>query len=284
MHAVAARGRWIWVLSGLVTIGVLLVPATRLIASAGPVKHAQPQVAVTRTVTISQPVTSLSVQSGGAPVQITAGPAGRVRITETIAYDAPVSDQPVSGAPSVVPSVSDGRLSLSASACAVSGCSVSFAVTAPPGVTATVLTEGGAVILSGIAGANVDSGGAPVSATKIGGALTVSTDGGSLGLDGLAGPLRADTGGGPLTAAAMSGTTATVSTGGGSASMTFSAAPDSVTVSTDGGPARLAVPGGPYALTADSDGGPQSVGIATNPAAARSVTVTTDSGYLQLGP
>jgi hypothetical protein len=304
MHAVAARGRWIWVLSGLLTIGVFLVPATRLIASAGPAKHAQPQVAVTRTVTVSQPVTSLSVQSGGAPVQITAGPAGRVRITETIAYDAPggnlsaspqpasagpastqpASDQPVSGAPSVVPSVSGGRLSLSASACAASGCSVSFAVTAPPGVTATVMTEGGAVILSGIAGANVDSGGAPVSATKIGGALTVSTGGGSLGLDGLAGPLRADTGGGPLTAAAISGTTATVSTGGGSASMTFSAAPDSVTVSTDGGPARLAVPGGPYALTADSDGGPQSVGIATNPAAARSITVTTDSGYLQLVP
>ena len=53
-----------------------------------------------------------------------------------------------------------------------------------------------------------------------------------------------------------------------------------MTVSTDGGSAQLAVPGGPYALNADSGGGPQSVGIATDPAAHRSITVISGGGSL----
>jgi hypothetical protein len=67
--------------------------------------------------------------------------------------------------------------------------------------------------------------------------------------------------------------------------MVFSAAPDSVTMSTDGGPARLVVPGGPYALNADNNGGgPQSVGIATDPAAPRSITVISGGGPLVIEP
>ena len=148
----------------------------------------------------------------------------------------------------------------------------------------TVSTDGGSLQLNGTAEANVDSGGGPVTAAQIDGLLTVSTDGGSLQLNGLAGPLRADTGGGPLFMQGVNAATATVSTGGGSARIDFSVAPDTVTLRTDGGPAMLAVPGGPYALTAESDGGPQSVGIATDPAARRSITVTSGGGSLQIGP
>ena len=58
-----------------------------------------------------------------------------------------------------------------------------------------------------------------------------------------------------------------------------------MTVSTDGGAVRLAVPGGPYALSADSGGGgPQSVGIATDPAASRSITVSSGGGPLDIEP
>ncbi|MGD0065818.1 MAG: hypothetical protein ABSB76_20515 [Streptosporangiaceae bacterium] len=321
MRAVEARGRWIWAVSGVVTTAFLVVPGIHLITSGGQNnENAEPQATVTRTVTVPQPVTSLTVQSYGAQVQVTAGPVGRVKITETITYDTQAGDQsavpqqasasPVSAAPAgaaapaspaapaapaapanaggaapaVALSVSGGHLSLADPECASSDCSVSFAVFTPPGVTATVLTDGGPVTVSGIAGANVDSGGGPVSATAIGGPLTVSTEGGSLGLDGLAGPLRADTDGGPLSARNIAAATVTVSTGNGSASMAFAAAPDSVTVSTDGGPAQLTVPGGPYALAADSNGGPQSVGIATDPAARRSITIITDGGSLGIAP
>ena len=309
MHAVATPGRWIWRLSGLITTAVLVLVGAHLITRAGQPEYAQPQAAAIRTVTVTvaQPVTSLAVQSYGAPVQITAGPVRQVEITETLMYDSqadggptvahavptgPLSASPAApavpaapsvpgGAPAVVQSVTGGRLSVGDPACANSDCSVSFAMTVPSDVTATVSTDGGSVSVSGIAGANLDSGGGPVRARGIGGPLTVDTDGGSLQLDGLAGPLRADTGGGPLAAQGVTSATATVSTGGGNAWLAFAAAPETVTVSTDGGDAQLALPGGPYALTADSDGGPQpSVGIATDPQAPRSITISSGGGAL----
>ena len=320
MRAVATPGRWIWRVSGLITTAALVLAGSRLITTAGQAEHAQPQATVIRTVTVPQPVTSLTVQSYGASVQVTGAPVRRVQITETLMYDSqagnlsavpqpasavpqpasavpqpasagPLSAPPsapsapggaLSGAPAVVQSVSGGRLSVGDPACANSDCSVSFAVTVPSDVTAIVSTQGGSVSVSGIAGANLDSGGGPVSAGRIGGPLTVVTGGGSLQLGGLAGPLSADTGSGPLTAQGLTSATATVTTGGGNASLAFAAAPDTVTVSTDGGDAQLAVPGGPYALTADSDGGPQPswVGIATDPQAHRSITVSSGGGAL----
>jgi hypothetical protein len=281
MRAVTGPGRWVWGLSGLVTAAALVFPGTRLlVGSAGHVWHVTPtQDTVTRTVTVPQPVVSLTVQSYDAPVQVTTGPARRVQVTETLMYD-----HQAGGPPAVTQSVSGGRLTLADPACATSDCSVSFAVTIPPGVTVTVTSQGGPVTVSGTAGANLDSGGGPVSATRIGGPLTVSTGGGPLQVNGLAGGLRADTWGGDLVAHGVAAATATVSTGGGQALIAFSAAPDTVTVSSDGGPVQLTVPGGPYALTADGDGGPQWVGIATDPAASRSITVFSGGGPLRFEP
>ena len=324
MRAVATPGQWIWRASGLITAAVLVFVGAHLITRAGQPEYAQPRATAVQTVTVRQPVTSLTVQSYGAPVQITAGPVRRVEITETIMYDpqaggapevvhavpagplsaspasvpaGPLSASPASvpavpsvpagpgGAPTVAQSMSGGHLSVGDPACANSDCSVSFAMTVPSDVTATVTTDGGAVSVSGIAGANLESGGGPVRATAIGGPLTVITDGGSLQLAGLAGPLSADTGGGPLTAQGITSATATVTTDGGIARLAFAAAPDTVTVSTDGGDVQLAVPGGPYALIADSDEGPQpSVGIATDAQAHRSITVSSGGGALLITP
>lgn len=312
MRAVAAPGRWIWGVSGLATIAALAIPGARLITSAGvPGGGPPPQDTVVRTVTVPQPVTRLDVQSYGAPVQVTAGPVSRVQVTETIWYD------PQNGLPAVTRSVSGGLLTLADPVCNVSDCSVGFTVTVPRGVAVaaatgggplavsgaaranldsgggpmrvtgisgplTAATEGGPLVVSGAAGANLDSGGGSISATRIDGPLTVTTEGGPLGLNGVTGPLYADTGGGPVQGRGIAAATATVITGGGSAQIGFTAAPDTVVVSTDGGPAGLAVPGGPYALTADSDGGPELVGIATNPAAQPTITITTGGGPLQV--
>jgi hypothetical protein len=207
MRAVATPGRWVWRLSGLITTLVLILVGAHLITRAGQPEQAQPQATVTRTVTVQQPVTSLTVQSYGAPVQVSGAPVDRVQITETLTYDAPTgnlsavpqsaSASPVSaspaaapvppapsplpsGAPAVVQSVSGGHLSVGDPECASSDCSVSFAVTVPSDVTVTVSTEGGSISVSGVAGANLDSGGGKVRATGIGGPLTVRTDGGPL--------------------------------------------------------------------------------------------------------
>jgi hypothetical protein len=299
MRAVAVPGRWVWGLSGLVIAAAIAIPVTRLITMAGVPVLAPPQDVATRIVTVSQPVTSLTVDTYGGQVQVTAGPVSRVHVTETTLYD-----QKGGGLPAVAQSVSGGRLSLGDPACQYSDCSVDFAVTVPPGLTVTVATQGDPVSVSGTAGANVDSDGGPVDATRIGGPLTVATNGGPLVVNGLTGPLRADTSGRSLSARGVAATTATattdggdamiaftraadtvtVSTGGGAAAIAFAEAPDMVLVSTDGGSAVLTLPGGPYAVTADSGGGPQWVGIATNPAARPSITVTSGGAPLRIQP
>jgi hypothetical protein len=315
MRAVGGPGRWVWGLSGLATAAVLLVPGVRLLTAAGGPWHRQPAPdTVVRSLTVPGHVTSLDVQGYGGLVKVAAGPVSRAEVIETINY---VKQE--GGLPAVVQSVSAGRLTLADPACATSDCTVGFTVTVPAGIPATVTTDGGAAAVSGTAGAavdsvggpviaehidgpltvntdggalqmdgapgaDVDSGGGPVTAEHIDGPLTVNTDGGALQLTATVGPLRADTGGGPLSDEGADAATADVSTGGGPARIAFSAAPDTVLLSTEGGPVTLTVPGGPYALTTDSDGGPQSVGIATDPAARRSMTVTSDGGSLQIEP
>ena len=265
MRAVAGPGRgssarWVWGLSGLVTAAVLGVPLAHLITGVGDQQNAFPQNVVTRTETVPQPVTSLVVDSYGGQVQVASGPVSRVQVTETIMYDHQTRP------PAVMQSVSDGRLALSSRACASTECTVDFRMIVPPGVTVTVSTGGGPATVSGTAGANLDSGGGPATATLIGGPLTVVTDGGT------------------LIARDIAAATATVTTGGGDATVVFSAAPKSVKLSTDGGTAVLAVPGGPYAVTADSGGGPESLAIATDPAARPTLTVSSGGGPLRIEP
>jgi hypothetical protein len=198
----------------------------------------------------------------------------RIQVTEAITYD------PRQNGPTLVtPSVSRGILTLSESACAENfDCAVGFTVTVPQGVGVAADTQGGSVVISGTASASLDSGGGPVRVSGIKGHLIVTTGGGSLVLNGLTGPLVAETGGGPVMASGVDAATATVITSGGTARIGFSAAPDGVFVSTDGGPAVLALPGGPYALTANTFGGPETVRIATDPAAGRSLAITTGGG------
>ena len=89
MRAVAGPSRWLWGTSGLVTVALLAIPGTHLITSAGVPQnqYAQPSSIAIRTFTVPQLVTSLDVNSYGAPVQVTAGPVRRVQVTEMIQYD-----------------------------------------------------------------------------------------------------------------------------------------------------------------------------------------------------
>ncbi|HEX4397802.1 MAG TPA: hypothetical protein VH136_09215 [Trebonia sp.] len=306
------NGRWIWGVSGLVTLVALAVPGARLILNAGmPTAQGNVFAVPTSTVTIPQPVTSLSVQSYGAPIQITTGSGPYVTVAEAVSFS---GDTP----PTVTAQVTGGQLTLAAPECAQSDCSVGFTVTLPTRVPVTaassggdiiisgaagasldsgggavratgitgslgVTSEGGPVLLNGVAGANVDSGGGLVQAAGIYGQFTVSSEGNPVTINGLTGALHADTGGGNLIAEGISAPTAAVTTEGGDARLGFATAPNSVQVDTGGGAADLSVPGGPYALTADDGGGgPELISIATNPAATRSINVSTNGGALRI--
>jgi len=328
MHAVAGPARWPWVLSGLVVAAVLAIPLGRLITTAGmpslqEVVTAHPQQPLTRTMTIATPVTRLSVQSYGAPIEVTGGSGRDVQVTEGL------SGTPGGPLPAVQQSLSGGHLSLSDPACANTRCSVSYTITVPSGVTVSAASDDAPLRVFGVAGATLDSGGGPVQAGQIGGPLTVTSEGGPVLLGGAAstspvtikpgvsgqtrvslkpaapsappkpsaegqvavspnagvtGTLNVDTGGGPLEAEGVTSADVTVTTGGGQARIVFSGAPDKVTVSTGGGPALLTVPGGPYALTASSGTGPEQVSVGTDLGASRSLTVTTDGGPLVIEP
>jgi hypothetical protein len=358
MRAIAVPGRLVWGISGVVTVAALAVPGAHLLTS--PWDHGQGQQiqgTVTRTVTVSQPVTSVNVQSYGGSVQVTGAPVSQVKVTETLGVPGPGS-----GAPPVAPTVRDGQLTVGGPACNTWASCVGFAVTVPRDVAVTVASGGGPVTVSGVAAVNLDSDGGSMVVSGIDGPVAATTGGGPLDLTDVTGPLQADTGNGSLVASAITATTALITTdggparltgsigtlgvytGGGSANVSLSTAPDAVTIDTGGGPATLAVPGsvttpratvsteggsaqltgsigtlgvytdggpadvslstapdavtidtsggsatlavpgGPYALTADSDGGSQSVTIATSPTAARSITLTTGGGPLQIEP
>jgi len=313
MRQVTRPGRLFWGISGVITVVALGVPGAHLILNAGtPTAQFNMSAVPTRTVTITQPVTSVNVQSYGAPIEIVTGTGPDVTVAEAVTY--PDGDS----SPAVTAQVTGGQLTLAAPACADSPCSVGFTVTLPTGVPVTaassggdiiisgakgasldsgggavraanvtgslgVTSEGGPVFISSAAGANVDSGGGVVQAAKIYGQLTVTTEGGPLTINGLTGALHADTGGGNLDAKGVSAPTAAVTTEGGDARLGFATAPDSVQVDTGGGAADLTVPGGPYALTADDGGGgPEMISIATDPAATRSITVSTNGGPLRI--
>src|SRR5579859_5350529 len=100
----ADPGRRIWAASGLITAAALIAATVLLITPAPdgpqnafarpqsvqvqrmPAQVAQAEATATRTVTVPQPVTSLTVLSYGAQVEVTGGTAGRVQVTETIGY------------------------------------------------------------------------------------------------------------------------------------------------------------------------------------------------------
>jgi hypothetical protein len=272
--------RLLWALAGLATIVGIAVPGTHLIIMAGVSGHST-DVQLPRTFSVSGTITGVTVQSNGDPVRVTAGDVRQVRVSELLDYDSRNG-----GPPRLEQTVSHGHLTLGDPACYYSdfNCDVTYSVTVPPGVSATVASYGGDVTVSGTAGADVDSYGGSVTATRIAGPLTVSTGGGDLRVNGLTGPLIADTYGGTLTAYGVASGTATAITEGGDTRMVFIAAPDTVMVSTDEGAATLTVPGGPYALTTSDDQGGTWVRIPTSPAADRVITVNTAGGPILIRP
>jgi hypothetical protein len=256
----AARGRWIWTVSGLATVALLAWPVVGLISRAGNGGQGEFVTAtpvMTRTVTVTQPVTSLSVESYGAPILITAGPVHHVTVTEAISYPGPGQ------APTVTAAVSDRRLTLDAPACATTGCSVGFTVTMPPGVAVTAESDDGGIAMSGAAGANLDSGGGPVQASHIDGPLSISSEDGGITVSDVSAPSGAnlDSGGGPVQASHIDGPL-TVSSEDGGITVSDVTAPG-VNLDSGGGPIQVGRVDGPLTL-ASEDGGVTVNGLTGN--------------------
>ncbi len=247
----AARGRWIWTVTGLATVGLLAWPVVGLISRAGNGGQGEFVTAtptMTRTVTVSQPVTSLSVDSYGAPIQVTAGPVHHITVTEAISYPGP------GPTPAVTAAVSDRKLTLDASSCADTGCSVGFTVTVPPGVSVTAESDDGGIAVAGVAGANLDSGGGPVQASHIDGPLSVTSEDGGITVSDVSAPsgTNLDSGGGPVQASHIDGPLTIASEDGGITVSDVTA--PGVNLDSGGGPVQVGRVNGPLTVTSE-DGG-----------------------------
>jgi Putative adhesin len=247
----AAGARLIWTVSGLATVALLAWPVVVLINGAGNGGHGDFVTSMpteTRTVSVTQPVTSLSVNSYGAPIQVTAGPVRHITVTEAISYPGPGQ------VPTVTAAVSDRRLTLDAAACATTGCSVGFTVTVPPGVAVTAESDDGGIAVAGVGGANLDSGGGPVQASHIDGPLSISSEDGGITVSDVSAPTGAslDSGGGPVQASNINGPL-TISSEDGGITVSDVTAPG-VNLDSGGGPIQVGRVNGPLTLTSE-DGG-----------------------------
>jgi DUF4097 and DUF4098 domain-containing protein YvlB len=261
----APRARWIWYLSGAATIlvGTTLIAFASIRAGnsddgGGFAQSAMPA----RTVVANGEVSSLTVNSYGAPIQVSRGSVNQVTVTETIGFGKP------GGPPAVRARVDHGDLTLDAPSCENGGCSVGFAVIVPasfPPVTVSASSGGGPVSVSGVAAADIDSSSGTVTASDVQGLLTVTSEGGDITASG-AGSASLDSGSGNVSASGIPGTL-NVTSEGGSIDVHGTG---SATLDSGSGPVNASGVLGTLAIT--------SAGGSVNIAGARGVTVDSGSG------
>ncbi|MFI8104333.1 DUF4097 family beta strand repeat-containing protein [Streptomyces sp. NPDC086023] len=198
----------------------------------------------TRSYTVADKVTALSVESPGGDIEVTGGSGSVVKVTETVTYSGkrPRTGQTVSG----------GELSLNAGPdCGPeddSDCVISYKVEVPSGLS---------VKLVGFAG--------DITVRKLTGDVEARTTGGSVHAEGLA------------------GTKLLAKVSGGDVSATFASAPKSVEAGTDGGDVTVKVPNSAaYAVDASAIGGSEKVDVRTDPASGNRIKVSTTGGSVSV--
>jgi Putative adhesin len=122
---------------------------------------------------------------------------------------------------------------------------------------------------------SLSTGGGDMSVSNFTGNLTLSTEGGDLTTGNLGGDLQLNTGGGDLNSSALDGNlqvtadggdvsanavaapTATVDSGGGDVTLTFTQVPKNLDITSDGGDIYVILPAGAarYSITANAEGG-----------------------------
>ncbi|MEV8568347.1 DUF4097 family beta strand repeat-containing protein [Streptomyces sp. NPDC051322] len=199
----------------------------------------------TRSFTVSDKVTALSIEAPGGGMEVIGDSGSTVRVTETITY---TGDKPKTGR-----EVSGGKLSLSAGPdCGPiddSDCDVTYHVKVPRTLVSVRLVE-------------------------LGGSITVKN---------LDGTVDARTTGGSLRATELAGKSLVARVSGGEMSGNFTQAPDKVDVDTNGGNVSVKVPGtASYAVDAKSTGGRTNVSVNDDPGSARTIKLRTVGGDVSL--
>lgn len=199
----------------------------------------------TRSFTVSDKVTALSIEASGGDIEVTGDSGSTVRVTETITY---TGDKPKTGR-----QVSDGKLSLSAGPdCGPiddSDCDVTYHVKVP----STLLS---------------------VRLVGLGGNITVKN---------LAGSVEARTTGGSLRADELAVKSLVAKVSGGGMTGNFAQIPDKVDVEANGGNVSVKVPStASYAVDAKSTGGKSKVSVTRDSGSPRTIRLRTVGGNVSL--
>jgi hypothetical protein len=146
-------------------------------------------------------------------------------------------------------------------------CGLNAVLDVPPGTALDLASGGGNVRVSGIQSA-----------------VTVTTGGGNLDIGAIRGNLDLNTSGGDVNGQLLLSREATLRTGGGNVTLTFSTVPANVAVSSSGGDITIVLPHGAtrYAITANTAGGSYHAPVPSNDTAADKISVDSGGGNVSI--
>ncbi|MET8868820.1 DUF4097 family beta strand repeat-containing protein [Nonomuraea sp. NPDC004580] len=114
--------------------------------------------------------------------------------------------------------------------------------------------------------------------------VRLASDSGDMTLTGLSGDVEATSDSGVIKGDGLTGKRVVTKTDSGDMNLAFAGPPDVLTTDTDSGDTVVRVPEGPYRVKTTSDSGDENIKTAHDPAAQRSINLSTDSGRLELAP
>jgi Putative adhesin len=203
----------------------------------------------------------IDVEAGS--VRLTAGPPGVVEVDRRLRNDSLRKPRPSE--------LFQGRTLVLRDGCARSGvmifCESRYDLRVPPDLDFTVVNHAGGVRASGLAGP-----------------LDLRGDNGGITVDGATRTLRLRTSDGAITATNLRSTDVLARTSSGGIRLGFRVAPERVDAVTSDASVRLTVPAGsgPYDVEQHTTDGRTSVGVPTDPAATRKLTLRTSSGDISV--
>ncbi|MFF5176059.1 DUF4097 domain-containing protein [Micromonospora sp. NPDC000089] len=221
--------------------------------------------------TESVAIKRVTVRPGAGDVTVRAtGPATEVHVKRVLRYqgDQPDTTYTVSGDELVLNTDCGFR------------CSVSYEVTAPPGVRVGGETGSGDVELAGTGPVEFKLGSGDLRILGATGAVRAETGSGNITVDGVAAPVELHTGSGDITGVRLGGEVA-AQAGSGDVTVELDK-PASARAHADSGDVRLVVPTGRYRVRSSTGSGDARLGVTDDPSATVLLDVGAGSGNVEV--
>ncbi|MFI7454587.1 DUF4097 family beta strand repeat-containing protein [Nonomuraea sp. NPDC049714] len=213
---------------------------------------------------VADKVTAIEVETDSGQIEVIESDRAGIHVTEHLTWQKrkPTTTHETQGGTLVLTFTCPGGWM-------AGNCDVGYQVEIPRGLRVKTVSDSGKVTLRDLSGD-----------------VEAATDSGAIEADGLTGKQvvsKSDSGAVTLAFAARPGKVET-STDSGAITLAFAAPPDKVVTSTDSGKTVVRVPEGPYNVVSTTDSGNEHLNTVHDPSAPRSLTLTSDSGDIDILP